>query len=169
MGKGCLEWEKSHMRKRVIGPTPPDPTPNAPGWLDVAEAVEVELTSEDAGYPIEDALQPGSGRGWRAAEPGGQVIRLLFDIPQRIQRVRLVFREEERARTQEFALRWSADPGDGYREVVRQQFNFSPPGTTVEIEDYSVNLERVSVLELTIVPDVSGAGCRASLAEWRLG
>ena len=40
---------------------------------------------------------------------------------------RPVFQEDEQERTQEFVLRWSPDGGQSYREIVRQQYNFSPP------------------------------------------
>lgn len=156
------------MRKRILAPVAPDLPRGASDWLDLEEVAEVELTSEDAAYPIEAALRPGAGPGWRAAEAGEQVIRLRFDTPQRLQRIRLVFEERDAERTQEFALRWSAS-GDGpYREIVRQQYNFSPLGTTREIEDYTVDLSGVSALELSIVPEVGGGEHRASLAEWRL-
>ncbi len=65
-------------------------------------------------------------------------------------------------------LRWSSDGGQSYREIVRQQYNFSPPGSTSECEDYDVEIDRVTALELTIVPDISGAPVCASLAELRL-
>jgi hypothetical protein len=79
-----------------------------------------------------------------------------------------VFEEREAPRTQEFVLRWSADGGRSYREVVRQQYTFSPPGTGQEVEDYAVDLEGVTALELSIVPDIGGGACRASLSEWSL-
>jgi hypothetical protein len=82
--------------------------------------------------------------------------------------MRLLFQEEERERTQQFVLRWSSDRGQSYREIVRQQYNFSPPGTTSECEDYTVDLDGVTALELSIVPDIGGGATRASLAELRL-
>jgi hypothetical protein len=36
--------------------------------------------------------------------------------------------------------------------VVRQQYTFSPPDTVREIEDYTLHLEAVTILELHIVP-----------------
>jgi hypothetical protein len=51
---------------------------------------------------------------------------------------------------------------------VRQQYTFSPPATNQEIEDYSVKLDGVIALELEIVPEISGGGAYASLAEMRL-
>jgi hypothetical protein len=126
------------------------------------------VTSEDAEHPIESALQPGDRAGWRAAAPGEQTIQLRFDEPQRIARVRLVFEEHDAARTQEFVLRWSADGGITYRDVVRQQYTFSPPGTAREVEDYALELECVTTLELHIVPDIERGSTRASLSEWTL-
>ena len=92
----------------------------------------------------------------------------MFDEPLQLRRVHVVFQEDERERTQEFVLRWSPDGGQTYREIVRQQYNFSPPGSTREIEDYAVHLEGVTALELKIVPDISGGSARASLAQLRL-
>jgi hypothetical protein len=156
------------MRKRVIGHGPREVAAAEPGWLDIDLLAEVEITSEDADYPIESALLPGTGPGWRAAQPGEQTICLLFDQPQSLRRVHLIFHESEQERTQEFVLRWSADGGQSYREIVRQQYNFSPPMATREVEDYEIDLEGVTALELKIVPDISGGSARASLTQLRL-
>jgi hypothetical protein len=156
------------MRKSIIGQGPPEISAAEPSWLDLESLAQVENTSEDVDYPIESALIPGPGEGWRAAQPGEQTIRLLFDEPLRLQRLHLVFQEDAQARTQEFVLRWSPDRGQTYREIVRQQYNFNPPGGSREVEDYTVNLEGVTVLELQIVPDISGGSARASLVQLRL-
>ena len=95
-------------------------------------------------------------------------MRLVFDRPQRVKRLHLEFHEDELERTQQFVLRWSPDGGQSYREIVRQQYNFSPPATTSEREDYAVDLDGVTALELNIVPDISGGPARASLAQLRL-
>jgi hypothetical protein len=156
------------MRKRLISAIPHDRVPSDEEGLDLANLGTVEITSEDEAYPIECALHQGDRRGWRAAVAGPQIIRLLFDQPQRLKRIRLVFEETETPRTQEFALRWSPDHGHSFREIVRQQWNFSPPATVREIEDYTVDLSAVTVLELRILPDQSGGAARASLASLRL-
>jgi hypothetical protein len=156
------------MRKRIIGCGPREVAAAEPGWLDIDLLAQVEITSEDADYPIESALIPGTGLGWRAAQPGEQTIRLLFDEPQSLRRIHLMFHEGEQERTQEFVLRWSRDGGQTYREILRQQFNFSPPGATREVEDYDIDLNGVTALELKIVPDISGGSARASLAQLRL-
>jgi hypothetical protein len=136
-------------------------------WLDVETVAEVQLTSEDAAHPIESALRPAAG-GWRAAEPGDQTIRFIFDRPQRIRRIWLNFVESTTQRTHEYVLRWSSNRGESFREIVRQQWNFSPPDSTQEIENYSVDLDGVTTLELQITPDIGGRATCASLAEMRL-
>jgi hypothetical protein len=156
------------MRKRQISPISPSVVPSGQAWLDVDRTAFVEVTSEENGYPIESALSGIEDQGWRAANSGTQTIRLIFDEPQKFRRIRLVFEESENTRTQEFVLRWSPDAGHSFREVVRQQWNFSPPSSTRETEDYAVELSAVTVLELIIVPDQSGGAARASLASLRL-
>jgi XRCC1 N terminal domain len=156
------------MRKRLITPTPETVRSRAEGWLDVERAAIVEITSEEKDFPVESIFVSGETRGWRAAEPGPQTIRLVFDQPQKLKQISLVFEENETARTQEFVLRWSSDGGDSFREIVRQQWNFSPLQTTREVEEYQVELSKVTVLELIIVPNVSGGAARASLKSLRL-
>jgi hypothetical protein len=156
------------MRKRQISTTPPGVVPSGQAWLDVDRTAFVEVTSEENGYPIEFALLGVEGLGWRAANSGTQTIRLIFDEPQKLRRIWLVFEESENTRTQEFVLRWSPDTGNSFREIVRQKWNFSSPGSVREIEDYAVELSAVTVLELIIVPDISGGAAHASLASLRL-
>ena len=156
------------MRKRIINQGSKECSAADHGWLDLERLAEVEINSEDAAHPIESAILPGTGQGWRAVNPGEQTIRLLFAEVLRIRRIRLLFHEEERERTQEFVLRWSADGGQTYRDIVRQQYTFSPPGTAREVEDYRVDLGGVTALELRIVPDMSGADVYASLKQLQL-
>jgi hypothetical protein len=80
----------------------------------------------------------------------------------------LVFHEIAHERTQQFVLRWSSDAGRSYREIVRQQYNFSPPDTTTEFEEFTVELEGLTTLELNIIPDISGGPACASLNQLRL-
>jgi hypothetical protein len=155
------------MRKRQMTPFPPDVPSLNEGWLDLDHLAVIEVTSEDKDYPVEAALVSGETRGWRAADSGPQTIRLIFDQPQRLTRIALVFEETETQRTQEFVLRWSADSGRSFREIVRQQWNFSP-NTTREVEDYRVELSGVTVLELVIVPDISRGTARATLQSLRV-
>lgn len=156
------------MRKRLITPTQGTVRSRGEGWLDVERAAIVEITSEDKNFPVESAFASGEAQGWRAAEPGSQTIRLIFDQPQRLKQISLVFEENEISRTQEFVLRWSSDSGASSREIVRQQWNFSPPETMREVEEYQVELSNVTVLELIIVPSMGGGTARASLKNLRL-
>ena len=156
------------MRKRIISSARQDTTSPEPEWLNIDRLTEVEITSEDSDYPVENALLPGRSPEWRAAAPGEQTIRLLFDHPQQLGRIWLNFTETHIERTQEFVLRWSPDNGQSFREIVRQQRNFNPQGASSETEDLQVELAAVTVLELHIIPDISGGNACASLAKLRL-
>jgi hypothetical protein len=156
------------MRKRVTSPILQSGTPSEERWLDLESAASVEVTSEEKDHPIESALVSKEKRGWRAAQSGAQTIRIIFDESQRLRRIRLVFEECEIQRTQEFVLRWSPDAGQAFREIVRQQWNFSPPDTAREVENYEVELSDVTMLELIIVPNKSGGEARASLESLRV-
>ncbi len=156
------------MRKRIINQGTQDVSLMKQEWLNVETLAQVEVTSEDVAHPIESGLVAGAGSGWRAAQPGQQTVRLLFDEPQRVRRIHLVFQENTDARTQQFVLRWSSNGGQSYREIVRQQYNFSPSATTTECEDYTVDLDGVTALELSMIPDIAGRPALASLAQLRL-
>ena len=156
------------MRKSVIRQAPvQEQRPPEGGWLDVEHLARVEVTSEDPGFPIESAFVANGGQGWRAADGSVQRVRLLFDEPRPIHRIALVFSEREVERTQEFTLRW-ANRGGTTTEIVRQQWNFSPEGSTREVEDYQVDLSEVAVLELTVKPDLTHEKAAASLDRWRV-
>lgn len=155
------------LRKQIITPSSnviqvQDGQP----WLDLESLARVEATSEDPAHPLEAALLPGGRSGWRAAQPGEQTLRILFDAAQSITLIHLRFVEATQPRTQEFVLRWSVGAGQPYREIVRQQYHFSPPAS--ETEDYTVELHAVMALELTIIPHISGGDAYASLEELRL-
>jgi hypothetical protein len=135
-------------------------------WLNLADAVEVELTSEDPDYPVEGALLLDRTNGWRAAVPGPQSITLIWSDPIHLRRIRLVFEEQSEVRTQEFVLR--ASTRNGVRDIVRQQFTFAPPGTTVEREEYTTNVEGVTRLELAMVPAIDRDDAIATLSQWRI-
>ena len=79
------------MRKRVITPTAETIRTRGEGWLDVERAAVVEVTSEDKVFPVGSAFVSGGAPGWRAAAPGSQTIRLIFDHPQRLKHISLIF------------------------------------------------------------------------------
>ena len=158
------------MRKRVVPEILRQGTIMDEGdWLHVEELAEVEVTSEALAYPAECALLQEPSAGWRAGWPGPQAIKLHFASPQPLTRIWLHIDESETERTQEYTLRWSPDYGESFREIVRQQWTFSPQGATREIENHNVNLQGVTILELSIIPDIRrGTKAVASLAQWRL-
>ena len=158
------------MRKRILGPYHAQQGDQSDkGWLDLEQIATVEVTSEDPSFPIEYAFGSNDGSGWRASQGGEQQIRIIFDKPVSVHRIELRFHEADCERTQEFILRWSSESDGSATEIVRQQWNFSPTGSTTEIEHYVVDLDAVSVLELAIQPDVSRQEAVATLSSWRLG
>lgn len=156
------------MHKRIITKSQQNAAHPDLEWLNMEELAEVEITSEDMAHPIESALFPDRP-GWRAAGPGSQIIRLIFHTPQRLRWIKLKFVELHEKRTQEFLLRWSPDGGKSFHDIVRQQWNFNPGGaSSEETEDINVDLDAATVLELSIIPDISGGNAVASLAQLQL-
>jgi hypothetical protein len=139
-------------------------------WLDLESIAHLQLTSEDPAFPIENALSTNPEKnelGWRAASRGPQTITLLFNAPQHLRRIYLHFIEREVERPQEFVLRYSS-VNTTDREIVRQQWNFSPTGSVQEIEDYKVELESVTKLDLVIDPDRGRGHSLATLDAYRV-
>ena len=159
------------MRKEIVEHrTTPGKNQRNAEWLDLDSIAHVQITSEDPAFPIENALGASpdrNERGWRATGPGPQNITLSFDAPQRIRRIFLHFIERETERAQEFVLRYSS-ASETDREIVRQQWSFSPTGSTQEIEDYAVELDSVTKLELVIDPDRGRGHSLATLNALRL-
>lgn len=157
------------MHKHVSSQLSHSGTVAEPNWIRAENFSAVEVTSEALSHPVEGALSPGSPGGWRAASAGRQTIRVHFKSPQRLSRIALTFMESERERTQQYTLKWCCDYGDAFREIVRQQWTFSPRGSTCETEDHQVDLPAVTILELEIIPDIRvGSKAVATLAQLRL-
>jgi hypothetical protein len=156
------------MRKQLISAAEPGPPATSEEWLNLEEIARVEVSSEDPQHPIELAFKPGETLGWCASQPGVQVIRLIFDEPKDLRRIWLRFSEPKVERTQQFTLRWAESETGPFREIVRQQWNFNPRTSTMEVEDYKVDLHHVLALDLTIDPDLGKNQAFATLAEWRV-
>jgi len=152
------------LRKQVL--EHPPATDLSVGEIPVAEVATVLVTSETLDHPIEHVFDnqrgPGGSR-WEAEKPGEQTLILAFDAPQKFRKVTLEIEEQAVSRTQELALAVSDDGGQTYRELVRQEYNFSPPSTTFEREEWKVSAEMVTHLRLWIKPDKGGRDCRATL------
>jgi hypothetical protein len=155
-----LTQENGTRRKSIIDPAATHPEQRSEQeWLDLEQVAKVEVTSEDPNFPIESALASGKRPGWRAGGKGK---------PRPLRRIRLEFAESEIERTQEFTLRWSAESGEPFRDIVRQQWSFSPHGSTSEVEDYPVDLDSVRALELELKPDLTPDKALATVARWRV-
>jgi hypothetical protein len=158
------------MRKRQIIPILQGAHPSDQAWLDMDRNILVEVTSEEKGCPIESALPPDENekRGWRAANPGTHIIRLIFDEPQVLRRIWLVFEDTESTRTQKFVLRWSPGTSHSFREIATPRVELQPVRLNSGDQDYTVDLSDVAVLELITVPDKADRDARASLRVLRV-
>ena len=168
----CTKWlliymtkTTSPMRKRSFTFNPAAAGP-LPGELDLVDLAIVAITSESADNPIENAFDQRRGPGgsrWVAHTPGEQTLILTFDAPQALRRVSLEVEEVHESRTQELQLAVSHDGGNTFRELLRQEFTFSPSGATFEHEEWTIVAEKVTHLRLCLNPDKGGRPCRASL------
>jgi hypothetical protein len=153
------------LRKQIISKRSEEPT-SLQGEIPIADVATVQVTSEAADHPIDHAFDRSRGPGasrWIADAPGEQSVVLVFDSPRTIRQIGLEVEELTVSRTQELAVSVSADGGRTYRELVRQEFNFSPPGTSFERERWSVSADAVTHLRLEIKPDKGGRVGRATL------
>jgi len=137
-----------------------------PGEKDIAALATVWVTSEAAADPIDNAFDSHRGPGgsrWVAGTPGPQRLILAFDTPQTLRLLRLEVEERDVSRTQELEVAISRDGGHTYQTLLRQEYTFSPPGTTFECEVWSIPVEGVTHLQLVITPDKGGTPCHATL------
>jgi hypothetical protein len=157
------------IRKQIVPDLGEDTQLKREG-LSVADTAEVLVTSEATDYPIHNLFDGHGGHGgtrWMASTPGDQTIILAFELPLNIHRVTVEVEEVSRSRTQEMALAYSND-GKKYTEVLRQEYTFSPPGTTFEREDWIIHASNVTRLRLWIRPDKSGKPVFATMTTLRL-
>ena len=157
------------MRKVVTGTATALQPVGEHEWLDLEQIASVEVSSESSEHPVESALSlmNATGQGWRASVPGEQKVTILFDNPTLIHLIHLQFEEGALERTQEFTLTWTGADQISH-PVERQQWNFSPTGSTAEVENFRVNLAGVMRLELVVRPDISGGPAVATLTRLRL-
>jgi hypothetical protein len=164
------EGEWPVLRKYILGQCRAAPAALA-AEKDLAAIATVFVTSETAEHPIEYVFDTQRGRGgsrWVAATPGEQVLLLAFDTPQTLRRVTVEIEEAAVSRTQELEVAVSSDGGQTYHTLRRQDYTFSPPGTTFEREAWDVAAEAVTHLRLRIIPDKGGTPCRATLTSLTL-
>ena len=158
------------LRKQII-PGHSSASASLDGEISVADVATVQVTAEQADHPIDNAFDHNRGPGgsrWIAAGPGKQTLILLFDSPQTIRQIGVEVEELDVSRTQELSVSVSSNGGQTYRELVRQEFTFSPPGTSFERELWSIVAEGVTHLRLEIMPDKGGRVGRATLTSLTL-
>jgi hypothetical protein len=155
------------MRKRVQSATPaPGRDTSRANAIDLGRLATVIVSSELPEHPVENALEGATGRGsarWIAGEGGAQSITLAFDAPQAVSGVDVEIEDTEQERTQELELAISRDGAQSYQVAVRQEFNFSPSGSTWERETWRIDAPATTHLRLTIVPHKGGGEARAVL------
>ena len=156
------------MQKTILGNQNPDQGNLADQWFGIDAVAGIGVTSETEGAPVESVFDSSSQTGWRAGTSGLQVIRITFGEPKTIRRIQLEFTESRLERTQEFTLHATSVRGER-TEVIRQQWTFSPQGSTQEVEDYRLSLNNISIVELTINPDLNHGDAHASLIHLRIG
>jgi hypothetical protein len=149
------------IRKRLIS-EPGSISSEEPGEIDLASQAMVAYSSEDSAHPVEHLLDGHCGPDatrWASDRPDTtERIVFEFDRPQSISRLAYEVEERSLKRTQEVRVEVSCDHGRSYRQVLVQEYNFSPEGATFQHEELRFDLTEITHLRLTIVPNKSGSG-----------
>lgn len=152
----------------MITPIPEAVRPSAQGSLELERAAVVEVTSEEKEFPVESALLAGETCGWRAASPGTQTIRLVFDELQKLKHISLISRKNKRSARKNSSCDGLRIKGNRFEKLCASSGTSAHPTQFARTEEYQLELSGVTVLELTIVPDVGGGTAHASLKSMRL-
>jgi hypothetical protein len=160
----------SRLRKRPLQPGGATSVGIA-DEIDIAGRATLLYSSEQSAHPVEHLLDGRSGPGasrWISARPDMiEQIVVQFDQPRAISRLVYEVEEAERERTQEVRVEVSEDGGRTYRQILVQEYTFSPAGATYQREDQRFSLRQASHLRLTVVPNKNGSGT-ATLTTLRL-
>jgi hypothetical protein len=163
----------SALRKRRLSQTTETDDDWAP--LDLAGVATIDYSSEDPAHPVEHLLDEHTGPGvsyWAAAAQPDTTERFVvtFDRPQSISRLVYEVEETQQKWTQEVHIEASTDGDQTYRLIVVQEYTFSPRGAAFEREDLRLDLQDVTHLRLTLVPNKarSGVATLTSLPRVRL-
>ena len=154
------------LRKRIIGPTPPVAAGLPADAIDIVREAEVLATSESEAHPLDNIVDGSTGPGssqWVAGTAGPQTLIFKFDAPRHIAGLVYETEEKEVARTQEVSFEVSTDQGAHFREILRQEYNFSPDGSTFHREELAFDLPAATDLKMVIKPDKGNRDCRAKL------
>jgi F5/8 type C domain-containing protein len=162
--------DTSRIRKHLMNE--PSPThAEGSGEIDIARGATLAYSSEDPHHPLDHLIDgrygPGATHWASARSDAAERIVLEFDHPQRISRLVYEVEERRQERTQEVRVEVSTDHGRSYRQVLAQDYTFSPQGATFQHEELRLDLPAVTHLALNIVPNKGGSGV-ATLTSLRL-
>jgi hypothetical protein len=156
------------MRKRLIEPTAERPGTVGQGWLDLERAAVVELTSEDKEFPVESAFASEDARGWRAAAPGSQTIRLIFDHRNDSEAYSSFLRKSKRRVHKSSCCDASRMAGAHLKRLFTSSAISLRHNRFAKLNSIRLIFNNVEVLELVIKPEIGGGMARASLKNPRL-
>jgi F5/8 type C domain len=158
------------MRKRLMSEQV-SKSADRPGEIDVASLAMFGYSSEDPDHPLEHLIDGHRGRGgtrWASARPNTtEHIELEFEPPQQISRLVYEVEECHVERTQQVRVEVSTDHGRTYRQLLAQDYTFSPEGATFQHEELQLDVRPITHLQLTIIPNKGGSGV-ATLTSLRL-
>ena len=158
------------LRKRILADDQSGGSPTE-GEIDLVRDATIGYSSEDPSHPLEHVIDgragPAGTRWISGRSDTTEQIIIEFDRPQTISRMIYEVEERERERTQEVRVAASSDCGATYRQILVQEYTFSPRGATFELEDLRLSLDGVTHLRLDIVPNKQGSGV-ATLTSLRL-
>jgi hypothetical protein len=153
------------LRKQILSNPSAAGAPRA-DVKDIPALATVFVTSEAPGHPVDYLFDASGGPGgtrWMAGADGEQTLVLAFDAPQTIRAIGIEAEEPSATRTNVLVISLSGDGGRTYQERIRQEFNFSQPGTTFEREEWAVPAERITHVRVVVQPDKGHAPHRATL------
>lgn len=131
----------------------------ADGEIDIGRRATIHYSSEDPANPIEHLFDGRPDSRWSGAGPDAtEMLVVEFDRPEEVSRLVYEVAEVERERTQELRVEISEDGGRSYRQILVQEYNFSPGGATFERQDLRFERRRATHLRLTVVPNKRGSG-----------
>lgn len=156
---------REKLRKKIVSPAIVDAV-TAVNVIDIIQNAEVIATSESENFPLDNIVDGSTGPGssqWVAAKSGTQTLIFKFDMPRHLRAIVYEIEEKDVARTQEVCFEVSSDSGASFSEILRQEYNFSPGGSTFQKEQLTVDLPGITAVKMTIKPDKGGGNALAKL------
>lgn len=162
--KSMSDTNLPNLRKRQLESDEGTKT-KVTGEVDIASCATLVYSSENPAHPINHLLDgrrgPGATRWASARSDVTEQILLEFDTPQAISLLAYEVEETMCERTQEVRVEVSEDEGRTYRQVLVQEYTFSPARATYQREEQRLNLRHATHLLLSIVPNKNGSGTAA--------